>query len=117
METFITVTINDEAWKFIVLTDDEIRNISDENGLYAAETSPDEHIVRVSENNIDFVTILHELFHVYSHYLYLDNCTKMTHDDKEEAYATMISYKGEYIISLAKKITRDLNDAYTENRL
>lgn len=113
---FFKYTINEDEWN-IYLTDDDDNVVSEEGS--AAETDFDSKEIHFRRGEVELRTVMHELWHVYFGYCYLDDTTELSLGDTEEITATMFADKAEKIIARAKDIHNkllELRDKPNEQR-
>ena len=85
-------------------------NSDDIAGLCVAS----EKTVYFDEDNVDFNVVLHELFHAYFSYLYLDDTNDLKLNDIEEICAKFFENKAELIIKKSKEIHKSLKKLQKE---
>ena len=99
--------INGDKWTIEVVSAREMKKHRDD-GTFAGLCVPEDKTIYIDEDCITYQTICHELFHSYFNYLYLDDTSNLHIADFEEIMATMMSEKGDEIVSKAKRIYKKL---------
>lgn len=94
-----------DKWLFSILSDDSY--VKKHGKTSIAMTMPDEHIVDFKESEFDLKTVLHELVHAHSTYMYLDSA-KIHQDSMEEIYSEFISDRSSLLNKQAKIIYKKL---------
>lgn len=100
--------------KFSVMGDVWFASVWD-GDAYAKHFGSDSEAITMGEakqvhfniDDLSLATVRHELVHVYSEYLYI-NSAHLNKDQTEEVYAELIANKGEEMMTLAKKLHREL---------
>lgn len=111
----LRIRINGDLWKFQIVTAKVMaKQKKDHEGEMAGLCVPSEKTIYIDDECIDYDTILHELFHAYFHYLYLDDTTTLKLYDMEEIVAVFFCNKAQEIIKKAKQVTPKLQKLYQE---
>lgn len=97
-----TVLVRGEKWKIRVLSNDSFTELYGTN--CAGITLLDRKLIDIPVQEVNFVTILHEIFHAYASYLHLNSANIEGHQS-EEIFAELFSSYGVQMISLAAFIT------------
>ena len=111
----IRVRINGDFWKFKIVTAKFMAKQKESADAFAALCVPSERTIYVDEDCIEYDTILHELFHAYFSYLYLDDTTTLTLTDMEEILAVFFCSKAPEIIKKAKTVIKKLTELQEDN--
>lgn len=98
--------INGTSWTFRIVNSKEMKK--QQAGSIAGLCVPSEKTVYIHQDNVDYETIVHELFHSYVSDLHLDDTNTIPLSDVEEIFASLFSAKGEKICRQARNITKDL---------
>ena len=105
MDDFFKVQINEDTWNIYLVSDDD-NVISDEDS--AAETDFESKEIHFRRGNINLNLIMHELWHVYFGYCYLQHTADIGLGDMEEITAALFADKAEKIIVRSKEIYAQL---------
>lgn len=110
----IKIRINGDTWKIRVITPKEMRKqkISDE--VFAGLCVPDEKTIYIDNESIDHHVVLHELYHAYFSYLYLDDTNSLKLLDLEEITANFFCSKAPEILKKAKSVHKKLTQLQEE---
>lgn len=100
--------INGINWTFKIISSKEMEEISEEKEPCAGLTVSSEKTVYIDNEDVNYLIIAHELYHVYFSNCYLDDTNDITLLDFEEVAAGLFADRGEEMVRKAKKITRDL---------
>lgn len=104
---FFEYIINSDKW-IIYLIDKDDNVITDEN--ISAEVRFDEREIYFRRNNITQKIILHELWHAFMSYCYLNDTNDIMLSDFEEITASLFSDRCEKILELTKDLLVKLKD-------
>ena len=104
----IRIRINGDMWKFKIVTAKVMAKQKESDDQFAGLCVPSEKTIYIDEDCIDSETILHELFHAYFSYLYLDDTTTLTLSDMEEILAVFFCSKAGEILKKAANVTKKL---------
>lgn len=108
----ISIEILGEVWKYAVVTEEEYQ-------VKHHSTSDDLAMTDSEEKTIDFnglpkfVTILHEIVHVFQNFLCMQGVESITNDDYDEIYARFFEKYGLQIILTSAKIYKNLHGSET----
>lgn len=109
--SFFQTVINEDMWTFYVVENDDEVVISE--GAVAETDFPNKE-VHFRKSEVNYRTVVHELFHVYAGYLYLKDTGEMSVHDLEEIFAAMFEDRAEKIINKAKEVYERLNSIKDE---
>lgn len=98
--------IRGEQWSILVMADYDFD--SEYGPDTAAITIVEERKIVLPLSNLEFVWLMHEVFHAYSAYLHLESTTKLNLLDIEEINAEMISRHGLQMIITTTDILKEL---------
>lgn len=105
----VKLKINGDRWIVKVVSQDELLEEMPDNGdMIAGLCIPSEKTIYIEENNVDYTTVLHELYHAYFSALCLDDTSNLTLLDLEEITANFFCNKASEIIRKAKELTKRL---------
>lgn len=102
------VKINGTTWLMKLFSPDEMIEIRDDGGSYAGLCSGAEKIIYFDKEDLEYSTVLHELFHAYASDLHLGDTNDIELEDIEEIFASMFTDKAEKIIRQARRIYKAL---------
>jgi len=103
---FIKHTFNEDIWViYLIDDDDEVLSDTDTD----AEVEFDKKEIYFKRDKITLNIVLHELFHVYVGYCYLDDAD-LNMLQTEEVLCSLFADKGEAIVNKAKDIYNKLKD-------
>ena len=100
-----TFTINEWKWTAKRIPDSKFDRAYGDK--YTAMTVSNRRIIYFRQNEFSLRTVIHELFHAYSHYLYLQS-SSVPHEDAEEIYAEFMEENLFRFARKAKEIYRAL---------
>jgi len=103
----IKFKINGQNWKIKTVSADEMREHR-ADGDFAGLCVPEDRMIYIDEDNIDFATVCHELYHGYFSYLHLDDTNHLTIGDYEEITASWFAANGEEVFKKAKQLCKEL---------
>jgi hypothetical protein len=104
--------INEDCWKiYLIDNDDDV--VEDDDTEAICKFHEKEMYFRESCTQKIHI-ILHELWHVYWGYLYLDNAVGISLHNIEEITATMFADKSHKIMQKGKEIQKKLIELYDE---
>ncbi len=103
----IKFKINGQNWRIKTVNSDEMRE-QRADGDFAGLCVARERMIYIDNDNIDFDTIAHELYHAYFYYLHLDDTNQLTTGDYEEITASWFAANAEEVIKKAKQLTKGL---------
>lgn len=98
--------VNGTSWTFKVVDSREMKR--QKVGDFAGLCVPEDRMVFIHVDNIDYETVCHELFHAYVSDLHLDDTNHVQLSDIEEIFAGLFTAKGEKIIRQAKRLVKEL---------
>ncbi len=104
----IKFKINGSKWTIAILTSEEMKEHREDGEDLAGLAIPDDKVIYIEEDHVNYKTIVHELVHAYISDLHLDDTNDLKNEDFEEIVCSMFSDKGEKIIKQAKKLTKEL---------
>lgn len=104
----IKVRINGDNWKIKVVTAKVMAKQKESDDQFAGLCVPSEKTIYLDEDSVDHQTVLHELYHAYFSYLYLDDTTTLTLSDLEEITANFFCSKAPEVLRKAKSILKRL---------
>lgn len=104
---YIREFFNEDAWVIYVI--DEFDSITADEDA-AAVTDFEKKEIYFREPELNLTTILHELWHVYMGYCYLNDTTQVTLSDYEEITAALFSDKCKKILQTAETLLEKLKD-------
>lgn len=106
MLDYFQYTINEDVWT-VYLIDDDDDVIADASS--AAEVKFQEKELYVRKGEISKEVLLHEIWHVFFGYCYLQNTVEMSLHDIEEVCASLFADRCEHMLNVTKEITDKLN--------
>lgn len=101
------IKINGTTWALKLITAKEMRDLRDD-GVYAGLCSVGEKTIYFDKAELDYPTVLHELFHAYASDLHLGDTHDISLHDIEEIFASMFTDKAEKIIRQARRVCKQL---------
>lgn len=104
----LRIRINGDYWKIKVVTPKVMRAQKESDDVFAGLCVPSEKTIYIDNESIDYHVILHELYHAYFSYLYLDDTTTLTLLDLEEITNNFFCSRASEIIKKAKDIEKKL---------
>jgi hypothetical protein len=96
------VLIRGEMWQIRVIPDEHF--FEKYGSKCAGITLLDKKVIDVPVQEVNFVTILHEIFHAYAAYLHLSSAN-IEGDQAEEIFAELVSSYAIQMINLATSVT------------
>lgn len=102
---YFKYNLNGDIWTIYIIIDQDYI-IEDEDTAALTRFTEKELYFRESEINIK--NVLHELFHVWAGYCYLESTTNISVSDMEEIFACLFSDKCERSIEISKDILNKL---------
>jgi hypothetical protein len=105
--SYFKYNFNEDEW-VIYLIEDNDHVITDEH--IAAEVKFDEREIYFRKSEISLKVVLHEIWHVYFSYCYLNDTNSIELSDFEEITACLFSDKCESMLNTAKTILNRLLD-------
>ncbi len=107
--------IHKDKWTIEIVSAKAMKKLADDEDVtgLCQET---EKTISIREDSIQYEIVAHELFHAYWSYLYLGDTNNIKLDDMEEIGASFFAAQGVEMVRKAKKITRDLQKLYNEEK-
>jgi hypothetical protein len=103
----IKFKINGQNWKIKTVTSDEMQEHRGD-GEFAGLCIWNDKLILIHEDDIDFTTVCHEIYHGYFGYLHLDDTNELKISDYEEITASWFASNAEEVIKKARQLTRQL---------
>jgi hypothetical protein len=103
---------NETEWCVYLIEDDDFELLEE-----SADASTDFHKKELyfRKSEINFSTVLHETWHVYFSYCYLDDTNDLTLGDIEEVSAALFADKAQHMIKRAEEIYTKLKELRAKN--
>ncbi len=109
-------SINGDRWTYRIVTTDEMAEQRDDGDELAGLAVPGERTVYIEENNVNLEIILHETYHAYFSYLYLDDTTELKLNDLEEITCVFFCNKSIEILKKGKEMYKKLKKLQQRGR-
>lgn len=110
----IQVRINGDNWKIKVVTPKMMKAQKKSDVDFAGLCVPSERTIYIENESIYYDVILHEIYHAYFSYLYLDDTNSLTLLDLEEITNNFFCSKAEEVLKKAKKVYKKLTELTEE---
>lgn len=104
----VKVKISGDSWKIKVVTSEEMVEQREDGENIAGLCVAEERTIYIDEEHVEYGIILHELYHAFFSYLYLDDATTLKLLDLEEITANFFVNKAAEMIKKAKDVTKRL---------
>lgn len=104
----IKIKINGDKWTVKIVDSAEMAEQRDDGQDLAGLCVSSERTIYIDDENVAYDIILHELYHAYFSYLYLDDTNSLKLLDLEEITANFFCNKSAEILKKAKDITKKL---------
>lgn len=104
----IRIKVNGDTWKIKVVTPKIMKAQKKSDEAFAGLCVPEEKTIYIDNESINHHVILHELYHAYFSYLYLDDTTTLKLLDLEEITANFFCSKAPEILKKAKTVHKKL---------
>lgn len=106
----IKIKINGDTWTVKKVTAKQMAKLKISEDEFAGLCVPSEKTIYIDKDNVDMETIMHELYHGYFSYLYLDDTNTLKLLDLEEITANFFCSKAPEILKKAKNILKKLSE-------
>ncbi len=103
----IKFKINGHNWRIKTVNTDEMRE-QRADGDFAGLCVPKDRMIFIDDDNVDFETVSHEMFHAYFNYLHLDDTIDLSINNFEEIMASWFCSNADEVIKKAKQLTKAL---------
>lgn len=110
----IKIKVNGDTWKIKIVTPKEMRAQKKSDEVFAGLCVPSERTIYIDNESVEYQIILHELYHAYFSYLYLDDTNSLTLLDLEEITANFFCSKAPELLKKAKEVTKKLTKLQEE---
>lgn len=110
----IRIKINGDNWKVKVVTPKVMKKQKLSEDTFAGLCVPSEKTIYLDNESIEYDIILHELYHAYFSYLYLDDTNSLTLLDLEEISANFFCSKAAEMLKKAKVVQKRLKTLQEE---